>query len=66
MRGILPLDSCSPASLHAAREIQIIAKIKDDISNFMLRHVAWFIHRLNMELDLQSLFGLLWTAVLIG
>jgi hypothetical protein len=23
-------------------------------------------HRINMELDLQSLFGLLWTAVLIG
>ncbi len=23
-------------------------------------------HRLNMELDLQSLFGLLWTAVFIG
>ena len=28
--------------------------------------VIHFIHRLNMELDLQSLFGLLCTAVLIG
>ncbi len=28
--------------------------------------VMFFMHRLNMELDLQSLFGLLLTAVLIG
>ncbi len=29
-------------------------------------HSMCFTHWLNMELDLQSLFGLLWTAVLIG
>ncbi len=57
----------SPTSLHSVHNWCFHKAEPNKFWNSSVK-TCWLTsrHRLNMELDLQSLFGLLWTAVLIG
>jgi hypothetical protein len=43
-----------------------LRKPSDDRSVYSILYALCWVHRLNMELDFESLFGLLCAAVLVG